>query len=345
MDNNSGCDSESSGKKPKTGKFKQTSSRLRDGKKSRISHRASLDWRQDHERVCTPGQVMLAPASIDDIKTLILRSRTGGVLINDVLMRGLEICYDRQTAHSQFYPREEGCFITINPQRPTGDIVNLVVRELRRAWQFYNGAFYNPMSFEPDDAILVNRAQQADAFIMSVKIAWELKLLGEAEAWNYMVGSPYVGVTRTFETLAQDDFRSLNNGEAARAAYDKFFEGATTKQCDKRIIHQMLLDDAGYMKAPKKPPRATAELFRQLGEMPQGSNYLSIKGKRTPTDQAYATIEDRSNANFLWFIKFERSFQEKELEMLKESVRVSAEIVDFATWSLSARREKSDRQQ
>jgi hypothetical protein len=52
----------------------------------------------------------------------------------------------------------------------------------------------------------------------------------------------------------------------------------------------------------------------------------------------YSTIEDRSNANFLWFIKFERSFQEKELQMLQESVKASADIVDFTKWSLHTRR-------
>jgi len=55
-----------------------------------------------------------------------------------------------------------------------------------------------------------------------------------------------------FEIHAQKDFRSLNNGEAARAAYDKFFEGCRTKMHDKRIIHQMLLDDSGYMKVSRK---------------------------------------------------------------------------------------------
>jgi hypothetical protein len=55
-------------------------------------------------------------------------------------------------------------------------------------------------------------------------------------------------------------------------------------------------------------------------------------------DQCYATVEDRSNANFLWFIKFERSFQEKELQMVQESVKLSAEVVDFGKWSDKTKR-------
>lgn len=337
MDKTSGDDREFPPKKPKVGGFRDTSRRLRQGKESHLSHRASLDWRQDHDRVCARFSDAGDIIDIEEIKAIILKSRTGEVLLQDAEARGLKIYYDPQTPQSQFYPRGESCAITLNPHRPRGDLLNMLSRELRRAWQHFQGALVNPMSFEPEEAVLVNRAQQADVFMVSVKVAWELKLVGDAEAWDYMVGSPMASVTRVFELQAQQDFRSLNNGEAARAAYDKFFEGSCTKLHDKRIIHQMLLDDAGYMKAAKKQPRASAELFRKLGELPHGSNYLSIRNKRSPTDMCYSTVEDRSNANFLWFIKFERSFQEKELQMLQESVRVSAEIVDFAAWSRPAK--------
>ena len=339
MDKKSGCDQEGpSTKKPKVGRFKDTTRRLRQAKENHLSHRASLDWRQDHDRVCLPYGDVVDYVALEELKGILSKSRTGEVLLQDALRRGLKIYYDPQTPQSQFYPRGETCAVVMNPHRPKGDLLNMLARELRRAWQHGQGALVNPMSFEPDEAVLVNRAQQADAFIASVKIGWELKLIGESEAWDFLVGSPMASVTRTFEVQAQKDFRSLNNGEAARAAYDKFFEGSCTKSYDKRIIHQMLLDDVGYMKATHKQPKAGMELFRKLGELPHGSNYLSMRGKRVPNDMCYSTIEDRSNANFLWFIKFERSFQEKELQMLQESVRVSAEIVDFAAWSLGSRR-------
>ena len=333
MDKNSDCDAESQTKKPKVGRFKDTAGRLRQGKENHLGHRASLDWWQDRDRVCGRLGDVADYIALEEISNLILKSRTGEILLQQALSRGLKIFYDPQTPQSQFYPRGEACVIVLNPHRPKGDLLGMLSRELRRAWQYYQGALVNPMSFEPDEAVLVNRAQQADAFMVSVKIAWELKLAGEAEAWDFMTGSPMGGVTRAVELRAQEDFRSLNNGEASRAAYDKFFEGSCTKAHDKRIIHQMLLDDSGYMKASRKERRIDMELFRKIGELPQGQNYLSMLSKHVPTDMCYATIEDRSNANFLWFIKFERSFQEKELQMLQESVKASAEIVDLATWS------------
>ena len=93
------------------------------------------------------------------------------------------------------------------------------------------------------------------------------------------------------------------------------------------------------MKTREKAPKVSMDLFKRLGEMPNGRNYLSMKAKHAPTDMCYSTVEDRSNANFLWFIKFERSFQEKELQMVHaESVKLSAEVVDFGKWSDKTKR-------
>lgn len=334
MNNKSGQDAGQPGK-PKTGGFRDTARRLRQGKDSHLSHRASLDWRLDRARVCERFGDVVDYIELEGLKAILLRSRTAAALLQDAA--AIKIHYDPQTAHAQLYPRADGAVITLNPHRPKGDLLNALTRELRRAWQHRRGALLNPMDFTPDEAVLINRAQQADALMISVKAAWELKLVGEGEAWDYLAGAPTGDVTRVFEIHAQKDFRSLSNGEAARAAYDKFFDNSRTKMHDKRIIHQMLLDDQGYMKSAQKRALGNAELLRRLGEMPHGSNYLALRNRKSPADVSYAAVEDRSNANFLWFIKFERSFQEKELQMLQESVKASAEIVDFATWAQHSR--------
>lgn len=340
MDIETGKEDVSPAKKPKTGGFKDTSERLRRGKESHLSHRASLDWRLDQTRVCARFGDVVDYVDLAQLKEILGKSRTGAALLEGLDACGLKIFYDPQAPMSQFYAREDGCIITINPHRPKGDLLNMLVRELRRAWQHAQGILLNPMAFEPEDAILVNRAQQADVLMVSIKVAWELKLIGENEAWDYMSGcSLWADVARSFELHAQKDFRTLNNGAASRAAYDKFFEDCRTKIHDKRIIHQMLLDDRGYMKAPQPHKRVGPDLFARLGQLPNGSNYLSssVRAKRAPTDLCYSTVEDRSNANFLWFIKFERSFQEKEMKMLQESVQATAEIVDLARWSARMR--------
>ena len=322
--------------KPQNRRFRDTTRRLRQGKDAHLSHRASLDWRLDQRGVCDKGAPEADIVTIAELTSILMKSRTAEALL---ACDGLQILHDRQVTHSQYYPAGDNRHIvTLNPFHPKGDLLNMLSRELRRVWQHRQGALVNPLTFEPDEAILVNRAQTADALVTAVRIAWELKLAGENDAWDYIAGSPMGDVSRTFEARAQTDFRTLNNGEAARAAYDKFFEDSRTKQHDKRVIHQMLLDEQGYIKSVEKRPHVSMDLFQKLGQLPEGRNYLAIGGKRLPTDMCYATVEDRSNANFLWFIKFERSFQEKELKMMRESVKLSAEIVDFTKWSLQSKR-------
>ncbi len=331
MGKDAGMDDTFQTTKPEKRGFRDTAKRLRT-KETHLSNRAALDWRLDQSRICDKNGWQADVVPVEELKSILLQSRTGESLIADAKPETLTIIYDTQSPASQFYVRGEERIITLNPYRMKGDLLNLLTRELRRAGQHKNGALVNPLSFEPDEAILVNRAQQADVLMVSVKVAWELRLAGETEAWDFLTATPLADVSRIFELKAQSDFRTLNNGEASRAAYDKFFEDSRTKLHDKRIIHQMLLDEHGYMKAGMKRPKVSMELFARLGEMPNGRNYLSMKSQRQPTDMCYSTVEDRSNANFLWFIKFERSFQEKELEMVKESVKLSAEVVDFNKW-------------
>jgi len=49
--------------------------------------------------------------------------------------------------------------------------------------------------------------------------------------------------------------------------------------------------------------------------MPFGKNYLAEHAVTIMDDAIFTEVRDRSNANFLWFIKFERSFRETEQEL------------------------------
>jgi hypothetical protein len=55
-----------------------------------------------------------------------------------------------------------------------------------------------------------------------------------------------------------------------------------------------------------------------LGEQPFGKNYLAPYAQMIIEDPVFTEVRDRSNANFLWFIKFERSFRETEQALQSE---------------------------
>lgn len=217
------------------------------------------------------------------------------------------------------YDRRQNA-VYINPNLNETDQLLLLSRELRRIWQHRNGALVHPLTFHPDQAVLVHRAQVADLCVAMVRSAWELQLAGNQAAWERLENSSLSDLARAFAREAYMDFRSINNGEASAAVFEAWFLSERCRQEDRRLIQQMLADYQGYVFENINPSTTvTAELILALGSQPQvaagGKNYLSQYVSTIMGDALFTEIRDRSNANFLWFIKFERSFRETEQEL------------------------------
>jgi hypothetical protein len=193
------------------------------------------------------------------------------------------------------------------------DQILLAARELRRHWQHRHGALIHPLLFHPDNAIVVNRAQAADLSVAMIRLAWELQLSGNGEAWERLENSSMADLTRSFAREAYLDFRTLNSGQAAAAVFESWFLSERCRLEDKKLIKQMLSDYKGYVFDKEEGQKSiTPSLISALGEMPHGKNYLSPHAGTILQDPVFLEVRDRSNANFLWFIKFERSFRETE---------------------------------
>jgi hypothetical protein len=213
------------------------------------------------------------------------------------------------------YIRETGT-VLVNPRLKEEEQVLLLGRELRRAWQHRHGLLLHPLTFHPDQAVLVNRAQIADLTVSMVRIAWELQLGGYKEAWERIENSPMADFGRIFAREAFLDFRTLNNGMAMAAAFETWFISERCRVQDKYLIQQMLSDYQGYVFEAEECSRAvTADLIAKLGEVPFGKNYLAPYASTIIIDPLFTDVRDRANANFLWFIKFEKSFRETEQEL------------------------------
>jgi len=70
----------------------------------------------------------------------------------------------------------------------------------------------------------------------------------------------------------------------------------------------------------------TAGIISALGSVPYGKNYLAQHATTIMEDAIFTDVRDRSNANFLWFIKFERSFRETEQELQTSSEPTSCNV-------------------
>jgi hypothetical protein len=210
------------------------------------------------------------------------------------------------------YDRKAGQ-ILINAQINQVDQVFLAVQELRRHYQHRQGALIHPLTFHPDNAVLINRAQHADLVVSVIRVAWELQLSGFKEAWDRIEGSSMADLGRAFAREAFLDFRTINNGQASAAVFEAWFLSERCRMQDKVMINQMLADHQGYVfELEQSESVMTPALIAALGAMPFGKNYLAEHAPTIMDDAIFTDVRDRSNANFLWFIKFERSFRETE---------------------------------
>lgn len=146
-----------------------------------------------------------------------------------------------------------------------------------------------------------------------VRVAWELQLSGHKDVWQRLESSPLADLGRAFAREAFLDFRTINNGVACAAVFEAWFLSERCQAQDKRLIQQMLSDHQGYVFDLDKVSKGlTPELIAAVGSLPFGKNYLAVHAGTIMSDPIFTDVRDRSNANFLWFIKFERSFRETE---------------------------------
>lgn len=248
------------------------------------------------------------------LKETLEKSRLANVYIDFAQKHNVDLVYNTQIEDAH-YDRHAG-IIFINPTLKIEDQILLTARELRRHWQHRQGALIHPLMFHPDNAILVNRAQVADLTISMIRIAWELQLSGHKEVWERIENSSMEDLSRAFAREAFLDFRTLNNGHAAAAVFECWFLSERCYQQDKILIQQMLSDYRGYVFGLEEAVQnITPALISALGAMPYGKNYLAQHTSIIMEDPIFTDVRDRSNANFLWFIKFERSFRETEQEL------------------------------
>ncbi len=168
----------------------------------------------------------------------------------------------------------------------------------------------------PDRAILLNRSMQAELACAPVQVAWEMKLSGDNTAWDYVSKSGVADLAYAFAHRASDDFRALRDGKAAIAAFDQWFYSGRTRKADRALIQVLLASSDEASEAIETSNSEAIEALRSVGKRSNiGRNYLIDHFMTLLDDGFYGEVRDRSNANFMWFVKFERSFRDAEIKM------------------------------
>lgn len=262
---------------------------------------------------------------IEEFLEALRKSRMASALLACTEEHHVAVRYSREVFSADY--DKNGQQILIHPDLPFADKLLVAARELRRHWQARQGTMINPLLFQPDQAILVNRAQLADLHVFMVRIAWELQLSGIKDAWTRVENSSMSDLGRTFAREAYVDFRTLNNGNASSAVFETWFLSERCRMADKTIIQKMLADYEGHVfNLDQISKNVSMELISALGSAPFGKNYLAPYAQLILSDPIFTDVRDRSNANFLWFIKFEKSFRETEQELQSEESNLKSDI-------------------
>jgi hypothetical protein len=266
--------------------------------------------------------------NLDSLISVLHQSRLASQFLSFAQLNNISLRASRQVADAS-YDRSSNA-ILIRPDLDMGTQVLLAARELRRMWQHRHGAGLHPLSVHPDFAVLMNRAQHADMNVSMIRIAWELQLSGYKDAWMHVGNSGLSDLGRAFAREAIVDFRSINNGLAARATFESWFLSERCRKTDRILIQQMLADYQGYVFSDNAETSRliTLDVLKALGKMPFGTNYLESIANHMASDPVFTDVRDRSNANFLWFIKFERSFSEVE-KIVETEKPITGEVISF----------------
>lgn len=253
-----------------------------------------------------------APVTPDTVIAALRQSRLASVYLDHCADQGIGIVADAATRTAHFDAMAR--IIFVNPTLAIGVLQMALIRELRRAWLVSQGAGINPLQFHPDHAVIMNRVEAADLAVTQVRIAWELQLAGQRDVWGLVENSTLSDLGRAFGREACMNFRSLFNGEAAVAAFETWFLSERCRRHDRRLIQSMLssYQQTAQGATPHMSRLVGVDLIARIGAQPYGKNYLAPYTQLIMSDTVFTEVRDRSNANFLWFIKFERAVTEAE---------------------------------
>jgi hypothetical protein len=248
--------------------------------------------------------------SLEDIISFAKNSRLATALYNDV-QQSVDIKLCDETMDAQYDRATRTVYI---PRSTTvGQGFLNFVEGVRQAYHHLNGALIHPLHFQPEDAVVINRVQKADLDIIKIRTAWECHLSGESKAWEAILSSHLSDMAYTLVQEIKNDFRSLNNGWAMQHLFEKWFIMDVCKIEDRKLIQAMLADHADMVfDSDDISKMISFDVINKIGVLPMGKNYLSGISGGLLDDPIFTEIRDRSSANFLWFVKFETAFKEKE---------------------------------
>lgn len=172
---------------------------------------------------------------------------------------------------------------------------------LRRAWHHHGGRGPNAM-LKPEDFLKISRCEEADIAAITHMVAWELRSVGAAFLWRYLLSGPDGDISVVFERRAQEHPHSQFDGAALKSAFDQWFaDRERLAACDHFALEMI---DMALVQPGAAPTIGTVSMKRSMvegiGILPNGHNYL---GGCLLAGDWYARLDDEFNLAHLRHIQ------------------------------------------
>ena len=171
-----------------------------------------------------------------------------------------------------------------------------LVRALRDVWQ-ENRDHASHERFAPEQVLMVERVRAADADVMAVLVAWELRNLGMAGLWRHLIGSDESDIAMSFAGYLDRNPYETSYHEAMRVAFDQWYRNEErVRACDHETLDY--IDD--LMQDFDEAELFGSDHLREndivaLSCLPDRTAYLQHMGREILMDPFYAGMSDEIN--------------------------------------------------
>lgn len=201
--------------------------------------------------------------------------------------------------------------IHINPRYSLEDCLKFTIYKLRK---HQLNSRYDRFKLSVEEAVVYNRSVEADCFVYLIRVLWEIKLSLIDREMFYTFKESHKSLKDCFDTYEKEvssNWTSLYNTKAFFDTFVAWFyvEDDHMKSIDTATTQYALSDYANTISRSDYTLLFMSKIFIIKGKTYITKQFIDDK------EAIFTEVRDRSNANFLWFIKFERAFSEAESEI------------------------------
>lgn len=186
------------------------------------------------------------------------------------------------------------------------DLFCSVLQALREVWQTAVVQDACDPRYTPEDAVVLERVRAADADVVLLLTAWELRGAGHPGVWRHIIGSDHGDLVEAFADIMDRDPAALFDGHALGQLFRQWYaDPARVDVVDHRTLEAL---DRKARDADDEAGQACAApaIIEAMSELPDGTRYLDGMGWAIRNDSAFTNVGNIINRTHLMHLAYDR---------------------------------------